>query len=149
MDWIKPLAGSIVAVDTAPFIYFIEKHPRYFSTIDPLFEALDRRHFQAVTSTLTLTEVLVLPLRTGNRTLASEYVDILTKSRNLTMLPVSEAIASRAARLRADVGLRTPDAIQIATAQAGGATAFLTNDGHLASVPGITTIVLEKLLARP
>jgi hypothetical protein len=94
MEWIKPLAGTIVAVDTAPLIYFIERHPRYFSTIDPFFEALDRRHFQAITSTLTLTEVLVLPLRAGNSSLASDYLNILTKSRNLVMLPVSEAIAS-------------------------------------------------------
>jgi predicted nucleic acid-binding protein len=149
MDWIKPLAGAVVAVDTAPFIYFIEKHPRYLSTIDPFFDALDRGHLRAITSTLTLAEVLVLPLRTGDSLLVSEYVNILTNSRNVTMLPVSEAIATRAAQLRADAGLRTPDAVQIATAQVGGATAFVTNDGRLASVPGMTAIVLEKLLAIP
>jgi predicted nucleic acid-binding protein len=149
MEWIKPLAGPIVAVDTAPLIYFIEKNPRYLSLIDPFFEALDRGHFQAITSALTLTEALVFPLRTGNSSLVSEYVNILTKSRNVTMFPVSGAIASRAAQLRADIGLRTPDAIQIATAQIGGAGAFVTNDGRLASVPGIGILVLERLLATP
>jgi predicted nucleic acid-binding protein len=149
MEWITLLAGTIVAVDTAPLIYFIEKHPRYLSTIDPFFDALDRGQFRAITSTLTLAEALVLPLRSGDSMLVSEYVNILTNSRNVTMLPVSEAIAARAAQLRADAGIRTPDAIQIATAQVGGATAFVTNDVRLASVPGITTIVLEKLLATP
>ncbi|HVU47852.1 MAG TPA: PIN domain-containing protein [Terracidiphilus sp.] len=136
-------------MDTAPLIYFIEKHPRYLSTIDPFFNALDRGLFQAVTSTLTLTEALVLPLRTGNNLLVSEYVNILTKSRNVTMLPVSEAIAAKAAQLRATAGIRTPDAVQIATAQIGGATALVTNDEQLASIPGINIIVLEKLLVTP
>ncbi len=71
MEWVKSLAGTIVAVDTAPLIYFIEKHPRYLNIIDPFFDSLDRGHFQAITSTLTLTEALTLPLRTGNNQLVS------------------------------------------------------------------------------
>ncbi len=98
-------------------------------------------------STLTLTEVLVHPLRSGNRTLADRYFRILTTSRNLAVLPVSDAIASEAAALRAARGFRTPDAIQIATGIVGGASSFLTDDLGLASIPQMKSIVLDRILA--
>ncbi|WP_225896572.1 type II toxin-antitoxin system VapC family toxin [Amazonocrinis nigriterrae] len=41
------------------------------------------------------------------------------------------AIAETAAQLRADSNLRTPDAIQIATAIRAGASFFVTNDARL------------------
>ena len=70
-----------------------------------------------VTSTVTLLEVLVHPLRSNNRELATEYRDILLNSKQMT-LEVSNAIAEQAAQLRAPHNIRTPDAIQIT----GGAT---------------------------
>lgn len=41
--------------------------------------------------------------------------------------------------------MKTPDAIQLATAKEGGATSFLTNDGELASIPGLRLIILEQV----
>lgn len=64
MEWLALLQDSIVYCDTAPLIYYLEINPKYTSVVDPFFEALDSKQFQIVTSTLTLLEVLVLPLRT-------------------------------------------------------------------------------------
>ena len=63
MEWIEALRGSIVALDTAPLIYFIEEHPAYLPKIRPFFEAAERGEFRIVTSFITLLEVLVRPLR--------------------------------------------------------------------------------------
>jgi predicted nucleic acid-binding protein len=41
--------------------------------------------------------------------------------------------------------LKTPDSIQLATAKAGGATAFLSNDAGLASIPDLKLILLDAL----
>jgi predicted nucleic acid-binding protein len=70
VEWIKPLLGHTVGLDTAPLIYFIEKHPQYFPTVRPFFEAVERGDIQIITSTLTLTEVLIHPLRQGSQMLA-------------------------------------------------------------------------------
>lgn len=145
MDWLNALNGSVVAVDTAPFIYFIENNPIYHRLVAPFFEALDRGEFRAGTSTITVTEVLVHPLRKGNHALAAQYARILTTARNLAVLPVSDAIAAEAAGLRATHGLKTPDAIQIATGLIGGASWFLTNDADLASTPAMKSIVLDSI----
>ena len=98
-----------------------------------------------VTSTLTLTEVLVHPYRDGNQTLAEQYFQTLLNARNLRTVPLSPAIAAEAARIRAAYQLKTPDAIQLATAKEGGATAFLTNDAGLAGIPGLRLVVLEQV----
>ena len=63
MAWLDELSGRTVALDSAPLIYYIENHPHYFGYIRPFFEALENRQFKAATSVLTLTEVLVCPLR--------------------------------------------------------------------------------------
>jgi predicted nucleic acid-binding protein len=96
-----------------------------------------------------LAEVLVHPLRSGQSSLAAEYLRILSNSRNFVVLPVSDAIAVEAARLRAFHTLKTPDAIQLATAIIGGAASFLTNDTRLTSIPNVRIVVLNQLLASP
>jgi predicted nucleic acid-binding protein len=128
MEWMRALYGTVVGLDTAPLIYFIEKHPTYLPLLLPFFEALERGDIHVVTSTLTLTEVLVHPYRDGNQALAEQYFHTLLNARNLRTVALSAAIAAEAARIRAAYQLKTPDAIQLGTAKEGGATAFLTND---------------------
>lgn len=146
MEWVDALRGSVVGVDTAPLIYFIEENPRYLPHLRAFFDAVDKGHLRVVTSILTLTEVLIHPLRQGNSQLADHYRRILLHANNVKTLPVSAPIAEEAARLRAAHNLRTPDSIQIATAINAGATSFLTNDTQLAGqlVPNI--LVLDHLL---
>lgn len=145
MGWLDALRGETVGLDTSPLIYFIERHPVYAATLRPFFAAAERREFQLVTSLVTLLEVLVHPLRTGRDDLAREYRDILLRSANLRTIPVTEAVAEEAARLRAAHNLRTPDAIQLATAKTAGASWFMTNDTALPSLPGISLLVVDRL----
>ncbi|MGB5686877.1 MAG: hypothetical protein WBM35_13770 [Candidatus Electrothrix sp.] len=73
MGWIDELRGKLIALDTAPLIYFIEEHPAYCPVVEPFFEQLDKGTVQVVTSVITLTEVLVKPLRDGDTRLAEQY----------------------------------------------------------------------------
>lgn len=109
MEWINDLQGKTVGLDTAPLIYFIEENPAYIEMVRLFFEAMDKGDFLVITSTVTLLEVLVHPLRYNNRELATEYRDILLNSRLMT-LEVSNAIAEQATGLRAVYNIRTPDA---------------------------------------
>lgn len=145
MEWLIQLQGQVVGLDTAPLIYFIEQNEIYLAPVRAFFQAMSQGEFQVVTSTLTLTEVLVHPLRAGNLELAEQYRDIVLDQENLITVPVSVEIAQVAAQLRATQNLRTPDAIQIATALQGGAMFFLTNDARLATVPDLEVLVLDAL----
>lgn len=148
MEWIESLRGTLVGLDTAPLIYFIEEHPTYLPVVRPFFQAVDRGEFQVVTSVLTLTEVLVHPLRLKDQSLADQYRRILLHASHVATVGISEAIAEEAAQLRSTHGLRTPDAIQLATAMQSGASSFLTNDGRLVSAAGsLRVLVLNQIAA--
>ena len=146
MEWLIQLQGQTIGLDTAPLIYFIEQNSTYIESVRAFFAGMDQGEFRVVTSTLTLTEVLVHPLRAGNAELAREYRDIIFNQAHLTAFPVSAAIAERAAQLRASHNLRTPDAIQIATAIQEDATVFLTNDARLPAIANLRMLVLNDLL---
>jgi predicted nucleic acid-binding protein len=70
----------------------------------------------------------------------------LLRARHLRMVALSPTIAAEAARVRAVFQMKTPDAIQLATAREGCATSFVTNDGEPASIPGLRMIVLGRVL---
>lgn len=65
MASIDDLKGQPVAIDTAPFIYYIEQHPKFLSKVEAIFESAEQGEIRAITSVLTLLEVLVHPIRTG------------------------------------------------------------------------------------
>ena len=145
MEWINDLRSKTVGLDTAPLIYFIEENPTYLEAVKLFFEAMDRGDFTVVTSTVTLLEVLVHPLRSNNPALAAEYRDILLNSKLMTV-EVSSTIAEQAALLRAVHNIRTPDAIQISAALNAGASYFFTNDIRLPEIPDIRILSLDSLL---
>ena len=144
MEWINDLKGKTIGIDTAPLIYFIEENSKYIEAVRLFFEVMDKEDFLVVTSTVTLLEVLIHPLRKNNNELATEYRNILLSSKLIT-LEVSNSIAERAARLRADYNIRTPDAIQISAALDMGATYFFTNDIRLPAIPAIKMFSLDSI----
>jgi len=80
MGWVNDLHGQTIGLDTAPLIYFIERHPDYIQALRPFFVSLSEGKLHVVTSTVTLLEVLVQPLRRGDEALAHRYNDILLSS---------------------------------------------------------------------
>lgn len=146
MELISSLGAGPVALDTSVFIYFVEEEPRYLRLVEPLFQAVDRGELRAVTSALTLLETLVVPLRAENRALAARYEALLTKSRGLRMINLDSNLMRTAAEIRALTGAATPDALQLAGALRGGATAFVTNDRPLPEIPSLRTVQLSEFV---
>ena len=136
---------GIVALDTAVFIYYIERRPEYAEAVRPIFQAYSRGEIEIVTSSITLLEVLVKPYRAADPKLALDYEDILTRSDGLRMIDVDRGQLMFAARLQAHHGLKKPDALQIAAALTTGCSAFITNDKRLPDIPGLSIIQLRDL----
>jgi len=144
MGLMADLGPGPVGVDTAIFIYFIEEHPRFLPVIEPLFREVDKGRRKLVTSALTLLEVLVVPYRSGDHLLAARYEALLTKSRGVQVTEVSRDHLRAAAQLRAATRVKTPDALQLVAAMAGGCPVFLTNDRELPALPGIRILQLSS-----
>ena len=132
--------------DTNLFIYLFEGSAVFGGQVTSLREKMLRRGDQLVTSSLTLGEVLVKPMKEGDTKLLKEYSEVIPQV--AVLLPFDEKAAVAYAQLRGDPGMRAPDAIQLACAAAFGVDLFVTNDArlHNRQVPGIQFIVpLERV----
>ncbi len=63
--------------DTAPLIYFVERHPAYVDIVREFVQRVDRGAVLGYSSVVTLTEVLTQPKQKGNTTVEQEYRDLL------------------------------------------------------------------------
>jgi predicted nucleic acid-binding protein len=147
MGLIEDLGGDAIALDTAPFIYFIEEHPVFGPVVEPIFIDVDRGVREVVTSALTLLEVLVVPFRAGDLALAGRYEDLLGRSRGVRLVDLDRDLLRAAAHLRAGQRLRTPDALQVAAALSAGCTCFVTSDRTIPAIPGLRVLRLPDYVA--
>jgi len=135
-----------IALDTSVFIYQFEANAKYLPLTDPIFASLESRDSPAVTSTVTMTELLVQPYRDSDRRRVRQFYALLSTYPNLEWIAPSLEIADIAARLRALHRMRTPDALHAATVVHAQATGFITNDSVFQRVEGFETLVLDSLL---
>ena len=134
-----------VALDTSIFICHLEANPSYVALTDEVFQWLERPSHSAVTSTLTMTELLVQPYRQQNEELINRYFGLLSSCPNLEWIAPDLTICDTAARVRAQHNLRTPDSLQVGTAICAGASAFLTNDSAMTRVREVAVVLLDEL----
>ena len=104
-----------VALDANVFIYQEEAHPRYLPLTREVFSWLESPQSTAVTATMTMTELLVLPYRQRDQARADLFCALLSTLPHLEWIPLNLKIADIAARLRATHRLKTPDSLQAAT----------------------------------
>ena len=136
---------SVIGLDTSLFIYHLEDHPRYAPLSEIVFTALEKGSHKGITSYLTLMEILIKPKTEGLPQVARDYEYYLTTFPNLTFYEMGLDVARKASDLRAAERIKTPDAIQLATAILYGATVFLTNDKTLERVKGVDILILDNL----
>lgn len=136
---------SLLGFDTAPLIYFVEKHPLYFDLMETIMSTIADGTVSGISSTLTLTELLTQPLRLGKASLVNQYEAIMVNTIGFRLVPLDLKICRTAAELRAQHNLKTPDALQVAAAIQTECHAFLTNDAGLKRVTEIRVLVLDEL----
>jgi predicted nucleic acid-binding protein len=123
--------GSRVLLDTVALIYFLEENKRYSKKAEQIFGRIESGELQGVMANLVFAELLVPLYRSGDPQAAVGLSNRLINFRNMEVIPLTTEISREAARLRADHGLRTPDAIHGATAIITQASGILTNDKQL------------------
>ncbi len=127
--------------------YLLLRQSEKFSQITTeLFSALDDNSINAVTSAITLTEILIKPYQKNDGDLIEKYLLHFRSGSNLKVHPITESIAIRAAQLRASYpSIKTIDSLQVATALSAGIKIFLTNDFQLKQIKELTVVTLSDL----
>ena len=133
-----------LGIDSSAFIAYAEEQMSLMRVLAQVFDRIFQGRIQGITTSLTLAEVFVHAKATQDAETEAKYRALLFAP-TIRRVPVDDIIAERAADLRAQYRLATPDAIQIATALEGGCDAFLTNDAALGRVVEIPVLVVSRL----
>ena len=143
-DFLK--AHHMLYLDTAVFIYFVERHPRYFDFCNEIFRRVEEGRIEAMTSTLTMTEILVQPYKMKKEELVLKFYSLFTTYPHLKWIDLTLGISDLAAKLRAEHNMKTPDAIHSASALFTGATGLVCNDRIFRRVAGMECLILDDVV---
>ena len=134
-----------IYLDTAPIIYWVESHSDYLAKMTYIVDFIASQQLQVVTSVITLTEVLIQPLRLGNAELVETYRELVFSNDRFDIVSISLEIAESAALLRARYNLSMQDALHAASARLHRCDAFLTNDSDFRRVQDLNALVLNDM----
>lgn len=120
-----------VYLDACVAVYYVERQPVLFPRVAAaLFPATGDSPIP-IYSDLTRLECRVLPLRRQDQALLARY-DAFFALRDCERVPLDAAVFDLATELRAQHGLKTPDALHLAAAIHGGCDELWTRDLRLA-----------------
>ena len=137
---------SVVGIDTMIFIYHFEENNEYLPFTRALFGLVEDGLIEGKTSVITRLEILVNPERKGNKLMVDRYKMVLERFPHLEVVAVDAPVTDLAAIISAKYGVRTPDAIQLASAILKGAQAFVTNDESLKRVSEIEILNIKDII---
>ncbi len=135
-----------IFLDTSPFIYYFEENPKYIDLMTDFWDQVYQNKINIVTSIVTYIELLTLPEREGDHLLAARYRESLTNSEIISIYPLNILVADASIKLRAEYNLKTPDAVQLATAEICGAELIVTNDAQWKRTNHQGIRILDELL---
>ena len=120
--------------DACAIIYFVEGASPWAERLFDTLEALRQPNQQHAISQLSILECRIKPRRERDDKTLARYDHFFSRT-DLIIAPISSDVLARATDLRAFTGLKTPDAIQAATALALSQNpVFITNDASFARV---------------
>ncbi len=133
-------------IDTAPIIYFMESNnPVYLGIMREFFKQSSLIPFRISTSAITLTELLVKPYTKKRNDLIEKYKSLIIDSKAINIFNIDANTGDKVAELRALYNIKTPDALQIASALNNKCDFFITNDLALSRVTEIEVLSLNEL----
>ena len=136
-------------LDTCVLVYHLDATERYADLAARIVAEVAGGDLHAQISVVTVTELLAKPFEHDRQDVLAMFESFLGSLPNLSVVDVTYAIAREAARLRGQFGLRTPDALVLATGIVGGTDCFVTNDKRLRrGMPkGMRLVLLDDYLA--
>lgn len=141
--------GSRVYFDVNPIIYFIEELEQTNAFLKqavlPLFEMIGNGDILAFTSELSLTEILIKPIREKLEDVVKAHKELLLDTQLFTLVKADSTLFLKAAYIGGTSNLRTPDAIHVASAITSQCDYFVTNDRKIKSQLGLKVVQVLEL----
>jgi predicted nucleic acid-binding protein len=122
------LRGKRVYFDTNIFIYLLEGNETLHTQIDELKASILEGDCSIFASDIVFTEILPPLVRSGNTEATNKLLEFLQEENAFHLVPLTRDVCIQAGVLRGQTGMKTPDAIHVASAMAENCNTFLTND---------------------
>ncbi len=146
MELKDKLKGRQVYIDTNIIIYLVEGFSSYQRLVNDIQELLEIEELIAFTSELSLCEILIKPFKMNATAGVSLFRTFLEESNCLVLLPIDKEILVQSAYISAATGLKTPDAIHVATAIASDCEVFFTNDNNIRTPKRLEKVLFSDYL---
>jgi predicted nucleic acid-binding protein len=131
---------GLIYVDACLLIYLVERHPRWGEAVSKAMSHAADAQFGI--SPLVKFECMVGPAKRGDPVLERAYTDVFDL---FVPLAMPDSVYPQAAQLRARFGLKSPDALHLATAQHHRCEALWTNDERLDQAShGLARMILKS-----
>lgn len=130
-------------LDANVFIYALEYEAPVGEAARRVFAHVGRGTASAVTSLLTLGELLPRAYREEDARLERAYETIFAGAPRLEIVPITDTVLRTAARRMATSRLRLPDAIHVASAIQARCDALVTEDAGIRSTSDLPVVRLN------
>jgi len=137
------LRGKRVYFDANIFIYLLEGNELFEPAVSQLRDLIADDQITVISSDLIYTEVLAHPALSGNKDAIEHIISFIS---NFDIHPVTQSITIHAGILRGETGMKTPDALHVASAVQGSAEVFLSNDKGIRTPDGVECILIKNYL---
>ena len=134
----------MIYLDSGIIIRMLEGNDRVRLPIEQQLAALDAKDRVLVTSRLSALECRVKPLRDDDSALLGLY-DRFFRAGEVLVQEIDSDVINKAATLRAFAGLKTPDAIHVATSILLHVRSFWSVDSRIARCPGIAVEIFPAV----
>lgn len=134
-----------IGVDANVLIYVLDRREPQATVGRALLDAIEDGRTAAVMSVLALAEIAAGPARVATPADVERLVAEARSVDGISWLPLTGEVAVDAGVIRGARGIGLADAIHLATARAGGATAFVTNDRRLRGTARLAVVPLDDL----
>lgn len=136
---------QLIFLDTMCFIYHFEESRSYLPVTSIIFDSVEKGDIFGATSVLTIHEIFTGAKRGGDIDLVESYRTVFKSFPHLSIYPIDLKCAEISSDLRVKYGLKTPDALQLASALSVKADAYITNDECFKRVKEIDVLLIKSL----
>lgn len=105
-----------VLIDTNVLIYFLEGNDEFGLASKKVLTLIKNAEVKGYVSVISLAELLVKPLKMKDAKLVTEINKFINNFPNLNLVSVDKHVATVAAQIRVEYGLKMPDALIVSSA---------------------------------
>jgi predicted nucleic acid-binding protein len=135
-----------IALDSNVLIYLLETTGPLADAAATIVDSIESGALEGVISAVGLVEILTGPARAGDSQ-AFEITADAIRELHVRIVPLDAPVAEDVAWIRGSLGIPLEDAVHLASARNAGATALVTNDRRIRSIPKVDVLYLDDLVA--